>query len=100
MRAGSAPRRLLWLAVGFGIWSSALVCLYAAHAIGCEFGWPGLRVSLFAILGLHLVLLAAVIRKIPAGRDFLSAVTAVTLWSALAATLLALAPPLFLTACL
>ena len=38
--------RLWWLAAGFGIWCSALVVLYALHAIGCAFA--GLCYSEFA----------------------------------------------------
>ena len=33
-------RQLWWLAAGFTVWCSALVVLYAMHAIGCAFAWP------------------------------------------------------------
>ena len=34
------PSRLWLLALGYGIWCSALVLLYALHALGCAFAWP------------------------------------------------------------
>ena len=53
------PRRLWWLVAGFGVWCSALVFLYAVHAIGCTFAWPGgaLRLALGLVLLAHLIVL-------------------------------------------
>ena len=54
------PRTLLLLAIGFVLWSSALVSLYSVHAIGCAFAWPRavLRAVLLSVAALHLVALA------------------------------------------
>ena len=52
MSAGPVPpRRLWWLAAGFGVWCSALVFLYALHAFGCVFAWSvgSLRLSLVVV---------------------------------------------------
>ena len=58
MSAGPVPPRRLWLlALGYGIWCSALVFLYALHALGCAFAWPTavLRIGLALVLLVHLV---------------------------------------------
>ena len=54
------PRRLWWLGAGFALWCSALVMLYALHAIGCTFGWgaAALRVSLAFVFVAHVVVIA------------------------------------------
>ena len=53
------PRRLWWLLAGFGVWCSALVFLYAVHAIGCAFAWPvgALRLALALVLLAHLIVI-------------------------------------------
>jgi hypothetical protein len=50
------PRYLWWLAAGFLVWCSALVVIYAVHAIGCTFAWPAglLRLGLALVLFAHL----------------------------------------------
>lgn len=44
------------LGAGFTIWCSALVVMYALHALGCAFAWPttALRASLVLALLVHL----------------------------------------------
>lgn len=40
MSASPVPARgMIWLVLGYLIWSAAFVALYAALSIGCEFGW-------------------------------------------------------------
>lgn len=53
------PRRLWWLLAGFGVWCSALVFLYAVHAVGCAFAWPAgtLRVTLVLVLLVHVAVI-------------------------------------------
>jgi len=50
------PGYLLWLAAGFAVWCSALVVIYAVHAIGCAFAWSAgpLRLGLALVLVAHL----------------------------------------------
>ncbi len=97
------PARMLWLVAGFVVWSSAFIVLYSLQALGCAYGWPDLphRIVLFAVLGLHLAALALLFRR---GRErvegrFLRSVVVLTLWAALAATLLTYTPALALSAC-
>jgi hypothetical protein len=51
-----APGRLWTLVAGFAVWCSALVVLYAVHAIGCAFGWStgSLRLTLVILFFAHL----------------------------------------------
>jgi hypothetical protein len=53
------PGYLWWLAAGFLLWCSALVGVYAVHAIGCTFAWsPGpLRLGLAIVLFAHLAVI-------------------------------------------
>lgn len=110
-----SPRRLWWLAVGFTIWCLALVILYALHAIGCAFGWPGgpLRLSLAIVLALHLIAIGWLWRYwatagTRASREpgperigaFLHTVVVWTLIAALAATVITFGPALLLTTCI
>jgi hypothetical protein len=91
-----------WIAVGFAIWSSALIAAYAAHAIGCAFMWPveALRVTLAAILAIHAV---AVVGLLLFGRpDDDVLVATVARWlliAALVAIMATFAPGLLLTVC-
>ena len=105
------PRRLWWVAAGFALWCSALVMLYALHAIGCTFGWGGtvLRVVLALVFVAHVVVIAWLWRDFatrkpdPAhGRSgaFLHDVATWTLVAALASTVIAFSPMLLLTTCL
>jgi hypothetical protein len=104
------PRGLWWLGAGFAVWCSALVLLYAVHAIGCAFAWPtgSLRLSLVVGLAAHLLALGWMWRHIArndtfrawAGGAFLQRVVVWTLMAALAATLVTLAPPLLLSTCI
>ena len=104
------PRRLWWLLAGFGVWCSALVFLYAIHAIGCAFAWPAGPLR----LALVLVLLVAsgrdrldVARSRAARSDpgvgatgiFLHTVIAWTLMAALVTIVLTLGPALALATC-
>jgi hypothetical protein len=104
------PGQLWWLAAGFAVWGSALVVLYAVHAIGCAFAWPAgpLRLGLALVLLAHLAVIGWMWRSLSeAGTDLDSGRTGVFLhtavvWSAAAAfvaTILTLGPPLLLTVC-
>lgn len=104
------PRRLWWLAAGFGIWCSALVVLYALHAIGCAFAWPtsSLRTSLVVVFVVHLVGVGWMWRNFaasgpaPAGDATGGFLHAAIIWSTIAAfvaTVLTFGPPLLLSTC-
>ena len=96
------PRMLPWLVAGFTLWGSALVALYALHAIGCAFGWPSatLRLWLTMILLAHLAALTLMWHLLQRPRpDFLRTAAIWATIAALVATFLTLAPPLVLTAC-
>jgi hypothetical protein len=104
------PRRLWWLLAGFGVWCSALVFLYAVHAIGCAFAWPAgaLRLTLALVLLAHLIVIGWMWRDRWANsRDpdfgptatFLHIVIAWTLIAALVTTVLTLGPALALATC-
>ena len=104
-------RRLWWLAAGFAVWCSALVALYALHAIGCAFAWSSgsLRLGLAVVLFVHLIVIGWMWRDItrastdpdfdPTGRFLHGAVTW-TLIAALVASALTLSPSLLLTICI
>lgn len=110
MTAGTIPpRRLWWLAAGFGVWCSALAILYAVHAIGCAFAWPAgpLRLGLALLLLAHLHVIGWMWRGLaraaadalgPTG-SFLHVVFLWTVIAAFIATVLTLGPPLLLTIC-
>ena len=105
------PRRLWWLGAGFALWCSALVMLYALHAIGCTFGWgaAALRASLAFVFVAHVVVIAWLWRDLATrkpdrayGRSgvFLHEVATWTLIAALASTVIVFSPMLLLTTCL
>ena len=104
------PRRLWWLVAGFGVWCSALVLLYAVHAIGCAFAWPAgaLRLALALVLLAHLIVIGWMWRdRWAASADpgvdptgtFLHTVIVWTLIAALVTTILTLGPALALATC-
>ena len=104
------PRRLWWLAAGFVVWCSALVFVYAIHAIGCAFAWSPapLRLVLALVILAHLIAIGWMWRDLAtAGPDpgsgetgaFLRTVGIWTLIAALAAIVLTLAPVLLLKTC-
>jgi hypothetical protein len=105
------PRRLWWLAGGFGVWCSALIVLYALHAIGCAYAWPTstLRVSLAAVFFAHLVVVGWMWRNFakatpdpsfgPTGRFLHTAIVWTTI-AAVVATILTFGPPLLLSTCI
>jgi hypothetical protein len=105
------PRRLWWLVAGFGAWCSALLFLYALHAIGCAFAWSAgpLRLGLAVVLLTHLILIGWMWRDLAAaGPDpvfgetgtFLHMAAAWTVIAAFVATVLTLGPSLLLTLCM
>ena len=105
------PQRLWWLAAGFGVWCSALVVLYALHAIGCAFAWSAgtLRPSLALVLLAHLIVIGWIWRDLArAGPDpvfgdtgtFLHVAVLWTVIAAFVATALTLGPSLLLTMCM
>jgi len=105
------PRHLWWLAAGFAVWCSALVALYALHAIGCAFAWSAgsLRLWLAATLLAHLIVLGWMWRDIaraglntgfgPTGA-FLHWAVIGTLIAAVVATAITFGPPLLLATCI
>jgi hypothetical protein len=102
--------QLLLLALGFGIWCSALVIMYALHSVGCAFGWStgALRLGLAVVLLAHLAAIAWWWRIYartgpdpafgPTG-TFLHWVVLWTLIAAFAAAVFTLGPTLLLTTC-
>ena len=105
------PRLLWWLAAGFGVWCSALVFLYALHAVGCTFAWPAgtLRMSLVIVLLAHLVvggwIWRNVAKSVPDAAfgqtgSFLHAAVVWTAIAAFFATVLTFGPPLLLATCI
>jgi hypothetical protein len=105
------PRRLWWLAAGFALWCSALVVLYAMHAVGCAFAWStaALRLALVVVLVAHLIVIGWMWRRLATAvpdsesgeaGSFLQDVVLWTLMAALVATILAFGPPLLLTTCI
>ena len=104
------PSRLWLLALGYGIWCSALVLLYALHALGCAFAWPTavLRTVLAVVFLVHLVALGGLWRVYARRRadtangatgSFFHEVALWTLATAFVATVLTLGPSLMLAAC-
>jgi hypothetical protein len=105
------PRRLWWLAAGFAVWCTALVALYALHAIGCAFAWSSgsLRLGLAVVLFVHLIVIGWMWRDItraaadpdfgPTG-TFLHWTVTWTLITALVATAINFGPPLLLATCI
>lgn len=105
------PRRLWLLALGFGLWCTALVVVYSMHAMGCAFGWRTevLRWSLALVLLVHLVAIAwpwyryAKTSADPAQGEtgeFLHQVILWTLPKAFITVVLTLGPVLLLSTCL
>ena len=111
MSARTVPtNRLWWLGAGFGVWCSALVVLYALHAIGCAFAWSAgpLRLGLGLVLLGHLGVIGWMWRDHWAASPdpglgptdaFLHTVIVWTLIAALVTTLLTLGPALALATC-
>ena len=100
-------RQILWLALGFGLWFSALIVIYVLHSVGCAFGWPQgtIRLSVVLALVVHIALIGLLWRvqatRAPFGRKsaFLHWVIVATLIAALAKIVFSLGPVLFLTMC-
>ena len=111
MGAPPVPPHQLWLlALGFGVWCSALVFMYALHAFGCAFAWPTgpLRLSLGVALLAHLAMIGWAWRdRAKTAPDpafgqtgsFLHWVVVGTLITAFVAVVLTLSPALLLTTC-
>lgn len=65
-------RSPLALSLGFLVWASAFIALYAMLSVGCEFGWQEMaflgtsvqRLQLIAILIVHILAGAAVVMKL------------------------------------
>jgi hypothetical protein len=105
------PRQLWLLALGFGVWSSAIIVIYALHAVGCAFAWStgALRLSLGLALLVHMAVIGWLWRDHaksspdpafgPTGL-FLHWVVVWTVIAAFAATALTLGPSLLLTMCM
>jgi len=109
--ASSVPPRRLWLlAAGYGAWCSALVFIYALHALGCAFAWStgALRLGLGIALLAHLAVIGWLWRDYastspdpalgPTG-SFLHWVVLWTLITAFVTTLITLGPALLLVTC-
>ena len=106
-----STQRLWLLAVGFGLWGSALLVLYALHTIGCAFVWSAglLRVALAVALIGHLTVIGWIWRDLAtAGPDsvfcqtgaFLHRVALWTVVAAFAVSVVTLGPSLLLTTCI
>jgi hypothetical protein len=104
------PWHLWWLAAGFGIWCSAIVVLYALHAIGCAFAWSAgsLRLGLAVVLLAHLIVIGWMWRDLArADPDpvfgqtgtFLHTAVVWTVIAAFVTAVLTLGPSLLLTIC-
>jgi len=104
------PSRLWWLLAGFGVWCSALVILYALHAVGCAFAWPAglLRIVLVLMLLAHLMAIGWMWRNLATADPdpvfgetgtFLHMAVVWTVIAAFVATVLTLGPTLLLTMC-
>jgi len=104
------PPRLWGLVAGFGVWCSALVVLYAVHAIGCAFAWSAgpLRLGLAVVLLAHLIVIGWMWRELAAASPdpsfghtgtFLHTMVIWTVIAAFVATVLTLGPSLLLTIC-
>jgi len=104
------PSRLWLLALGYGIWCSALVMLYALHALGCAFAWaPAVLRGVLALVFLaHLVAIGWFWRAYArrhadtaygATGHFFHEVALWTLATAFVATVITLGPTLFLATC-
>ena len=104
------PGRFWLLALGFGIWCSAIVVVYALHAVGCVFAWPAdvLRASLGLALLVHLAAIGwpwfhfARTPADPALGEtgaFLHSAVVWTLATALVALVLTLGPTLLVSTC-
>jgi len=106
-----APARFWLLGLGFGLWCTAIVIIYALHALGCAFGWRTdlLRWSLGLVLLAHLLAIAwpwycAV--KTPADPtlgetgSFLRGAYIWTLGKAFVALVLTLGPVLLVSTCI
>ena len=107
----SARQHLLILAAGFGVWCSALVVLYALHAIGCAFVAPAalLRLGLAAVLLAHLIVIGWIWYTLAGARpdqaldptgSFLHRIAVWTVVAAFITTGLTLGPPLLLPMCM
>lgn len=112
MSSGAVPpRRLWWLLAGFGIWCSALVIIYALHAVGCAFGWSTgpLRLALAIVVFAHVAMISWLWRGLAnpgsAAADTSEAsafIRTVSIWSliaALATVVFTLVPVLLLKVC-
>jgi hypothetical protein len=109
--ASPVPARRLWLlTAGYGVWCSALVFIYALHALGCAFTWPAgtLRLAIGVALLVHLAVIGWLWREYanaspdpalgPTG-SFLHWVVLWTLITAFVTTVLTLGPTLLLATC-
>jgi hypothetical protein len=111
MSARPVSAHPLWLLVlGFGVWCSALVTVYALHSVGCAFAWSAntIRFSLGLAILAHLVLIGwlwrnyvtpAADRTLGPTGSFLRWVIACTLLAAFVTIVFTLAPALLLTSC-
>jgi hypothetical protein len=111
MSARALPPGRLWLLLaGYGAWCSALVSIYALHALGCAFAWPtgALRLGLGVALLVHLAVIGWLWRDYasaspdpalgPTG-SFVHWVVLWTLITAFVTTVLTLGPTLLLATC-
>jgi hypothetical protein len=89
--------------VGFGLWSTALVLVYALHAIGCAYHWgPGaIRLVIGAVVVGHVIAIGLCMRYLrpAAGTSLLLRAAQWTLIAALVATLFTYGPLVLLSPC-
>lgn len=104
------PGYLLWLTAGFIVWGSAIIVIYAIHAIGCAFAWSAvpLRLGLLMVFLAHLAVIAWMWRHLggtDAGLDsdrtaaFLRMAAVWTTVAAFATTIFTLGATMLLSVC-
>lgn len=105
--SSTSPYAVLWLALGFVLWSVAFVTLYALQALGCAYDWPEpvhrivlvVGFGLFVVLHAALLLVARARRTAGTGEFLLYAGWLVSL-AALVAAVFTYAPVFYASLCL
>jgi len=96
--------RTLWpILLGFSLWATGFVALYAVQHLGCFWGWPPAvhRTVLVLFYAAGLAALGALlIRQRQTAGSHLGAIAVTLTVAALAASAITFAPALFISACL
>ncbi len=93
---------MIWMCLGFILWSSAFIILYAGHAYLCETGadFNIIRITLAILIGLHLMAFAVSFKIIRSREQIFSNVSLWVLIGGLIATCATFLPSLLLSPCL